>query len=334
MSYITNKIMYYLKVLRDLFFLTTINLPNGQLHGLLFMIIPFNIWLRQSKIIFNYKIFIKLIISLISCFNFELLNVISGKIEKINDIRENNLFINENYKTTFLIGFLLQLFFSSFLNLFDYDPIIFINITIISITTYLYTIKKWSSNGTFKSFYAAFIAIGIHPLVMIEYINFHKCIVGVHLLTCSFIWMIIDFTQDIKDIEIDEKEKRITSTIIMFKLFGEKKSIYIFSTIIFGTSIFMYKLLENHIITSLFLNLGSIFFILSSYIENKFSKKYYYKLCWNYIAAVFIYWIFQIPTFEENDCNSLINFENGINFNFYLLLIHYIFYLIGSKLIK
>ena len=67
--------MYYLKILRDLFFLTTINLPNGQLHGLLFMIIPFNIWLRQSKIIFNYIIFIKLIISLIYCFNFELLNV-------------------------------------------------------------------------------------------------------------------------------------------------------------------------------------------------------------------------------------------------------------------
>ena len=37
---------------------------------------------------------IKYFISLISCFNFELLNVISGLQNKTNDQRNNNIFIN------------------------------------------------------------------------------------------------------------------------------------------------------------------------------------------------------------------------------------------------
>lgn len=123
--------MYVYEIIYDLIKLTTINLPLDQLHGLIFIIIPFNICLKQNISLTNNIMIMKYIISLISCFNFELLNVISGINNKTNDIRENNIFINKKYYLTFTLAVLIQLIIAFIINLYEENIYIYLLISII-----------------------------------------------------------------------------------------------------------------------------------------------------------------------------------------------------------
>lgn len=311
--------MKYLDLIRDIFYISTINLPLGQLHGLIFILLPLNLWYKQNNS-FDFIMILKFIIAWISCFNYELLNVVSGINNKSNDIREKNMIINEDYENTFNNALSIQIFLGIIINLYERNHIIFILIFINSYTTWQYTIMKASSNATYKAVYTAYIAITLHPFVMIDYLNYNKNIITFHIFAYSLIWLFFDLTQDVKDIQVDYIENRMTAIMILFETFGEKISILILVVILNIIGLYINIIFETNLFP--LFGIGSFLFLLTSLLNLK-NKKFYYKICWNFVSVVFIVWILLSPDFDIIDKYEFMNLTNSILFSIASIGFHY-----------
>ena len=306
-------------IINDIISLVTINLPIGQLHGLIFLIIPLSIWYKQNISILNTLMIMKYIITLISCFNFELLNIISGIGN--NDIREKNSFINDNYHNTFMKSVSLQLLLAIIINLFENNNTIYYLIILIAVSTWLYAIDKWSKNPTYKAVYAAYIALTLHPFIMIDFNNYNKNIIPFHIFAFSLIWLFFDITQDVKDIEIDRKENRKTVIMILFDNFGERYSILGLFILLNIIAIYINIIFDTNLLALFYI--GSTSFLITSILEINNVKKIYYKYCWNFVSVIFVIWIICSPSYEIINDYYLINFESSIIISLIAIISHY-----------
>lgn len=292
-------------MLKDLLHLASIHIWKGQMHALIFLLIPFSLP-NITKNVFEWVL--RYVICLVACFNFELLNVVAAKLDGINDTkRQNNIFVNSNYRKTMAVSVGIQLIFALLINMkFQKDLFLFFGIILIALHTWCYTIGRWSRNATYKTFFAAYISIGAYSMLMVNVSNDFYFVLH-YVFACCILWVLIDFAQDIKDIEGDRKEKRKTLPMVFYDYFGEQWSLWIFSGILCLTALYLYMLFEEKVTSLLF-----IMSILVLHMKQ-------YKLLWDVISIIFVYWLFNIPKPQENQ----FGWWNAILISSVLYVIHH-----------
>ena len=302
-----------LKILYDFICILTINLVIGQVHGLLFLLFPIGIWIKYGNSDNITISIIRYLVSMISCFNFELLNIYSALLDNVIDVRANNYWIQNKPMTTYYLSLSLQIVLSIIVHFLENDSyILLISVLISELTTYLYTIGRYSRNPTYKAVYAAYIGIGIHPSTVINLKN-NWHVVNNILLMFSLPWMFIDPIQDVKDLNSDRRENRKTRYMIMVNNYNEDKARGILLITISLIQIYLTFLKANIFVSLLFFSCGMLLISRSIYI-----LKYRDKLSWDVCCLAFIVWIFSSP----NDLNFDSNITLVISLSVILLDIY------------
>ena len=299
----------------DLLKIATINLPIGQIHGLLFIVFPLGLWYRYGELENPITIILRCIISLISCFNFELLNILSAKFDGIKDIRQNNYWIENKPIRSYIYASILQIFLAIFVSYHRYFYMLRL-VLAINFTNFMYSIGRMSRNPTYKGAYAAFIAVGLHSFTMLSYESLSYDVISNHLLIFSIPWFLIDPLQDVKDSESDRLEKRITVWHIMEDVLGESNARDCLSVLIHLVMFYLYFVFNVSFKIAILFSLSGYCLVVSRYIN--VSQKMFDKLSWNICSFAFSILAFYAP----NNCVSWISFNMVVNLSTLLTISH------------